>query len=75
MYDDALQESGLVLKYQTKYGVTLTPIKMPSFDDNNTNAMKYLMYCKAIEYVCQQKAWTHSSAWLLHILDFRSCEI
>ena len=49
-----LQESGPVLKYQTKTGLAITPIKMPNLDeddDDNSSAMNYLKSCKAIEYV------------------------
>ena len=57
MFDSAefvLQESGPVLKYRTKSGLAITPIKKPNLDeddDDNSSAMKYLKSCKAIEYV------------------------
>ena len=58
MFDSAerfvLQESGPVLKYWTKTGLAITPIKMPNLDednDDNSSAMKYLKSCKAVEYV------------------------
>ena len=57
MFDSAefvLQESGPVLKYRTKTGLAITPIKMPNLDeddDDNSSAMKYLKSYKAIEYV------------------------
>ena len=49
-----LQESGPVLKYRTKTGLAITPIKMPNLDEDddvNSSAMEYLKSCKAIEYV------------------------
>ena len=43
-----------MLKYWTKTGLAITPIKMPNLDeddDDNSSAMKYPKSCKAIEYV------------------------
>ena len=42
-----------MLKYRTKTGLAITPIKMPNLDedDDNSSAMKYLKSCKVIEYV------------------------
>ena len=43
-----------MLKYRTKSGLPITPIKMPNLDeddDDNSSAMKYLKSYKATEYV------------------------
>ena len=49
------EESGPALRYTTKKGVALTPIRMPSLSDDSEDCpdatRKYLESCKSVEYV------------------------
>ena len=49
------EESGPALRYTTKKGVALTPIRMPSLSEDSEDCpdatRKYLESCKSVEYV------------------------